>query len=71
MNQVLEEQQPLSAGDSSQVATAVMPSHSRPGTVLGAADYISSEQAKVKPGKPTSAFEIRSEVRDSLLDMTV
>ncbi|MGH9872469.1 MAG: protein kinase domain-containing protein [Pyrinomonadaceae bacterium] len=45
----LVEQQPLATGDSSEVATAVMPQHSSPGAIMGTAGYMSPEQAKAKP----------------------
>src|SRR6185436_7624871 len=44
----LIEQQPTAVGDSSEVATAVMPQHSTPGTVMGTFGYMSPEQAQGK-----------------------
>src|SRR5882762_4202171 len=42
----LIEPQPLPGGDSSEVATAVLPQHSTPGTVMGTVGYMSPEQAQ-------------------------
>src|SRR5229473_7953532 len=44
----LIERPPMSGGDSSEVATAVMPQHSTPGTVMGTIGYMSPEQAQGK-----------------------
>src|SRR5712664_4911152 len=39
----LIEPQPFSGGDSSEVATAMLPQHSTPGTVMGTVGYMSPE----------------------------
>ena len=54
----LIEQQPVTGGDSSEVATAVLPQHSTPGTVMGTFGYMSPEQAQGK----TKDIDQRSDI---------
>src|SRR6266536_3362916 len=54
----LIEQQPMSGRDSSEVATAVMPQHSSPGTVMVMVGYMSPEQAQCK----TKDIDQRSDI---------
>jgi hypothetical protein len=69
MNQVLEEKPPIPAGDSSEVAAAVMP-QSITRTVLGTVSYMSCGTSQDKTREIDRRFHIKA-AAGSLLDMTV